>query len=158
MNLDEGRKALELIPYALYVVGVGKGAQAGAYAANWICQASFEPPLLMLGVKRGTRHHALIESVKVLVVNFLHEGQAGIAANFFRWRDAKNGRLGKVAFATGVTGAPILAEAPAYAECRLRRMLRGGDHDVAVAEVIEAVVRREGKPLLMSQTEWSYAG
>jgi len=152
------RRALGMIPYGLYVVGVGRGDEVGGYTANWISQASFDPPLLMLAVKRDARHHALIEKHGILVVNVLDSTQKRIAAAFMRWRDAKDGKIGDVAYSTGVTGAPILVEAPVFVECRVRRIVPGGDHDIVVAEVVEAVARREARPLLLSDTGWSYGG
>ena len=159
MKDARGRQlALGMIPYALYVVGVGRGDDVGAYTANWISQASFEPPLLMLGVKKDARHHALIEKHGVLVVNVLGEGQKSLAAAFMRWKDPEPGRIGGHAYTTGVTGAPILPDAPVSIECRVRRIVPGGDHDVVVAEVVETVTRREARPLLLSDTGWSYGG
>ncbi len=155
---DDRRQALGMIPYALYVVGVGRGGDVGAYTANWISQASFEPPLLMLAVKRDARHHALIEKHGVLAVNILDDGQKSMAAAFMRWKDPAEGTIGGYPYTTGVTGAPILPDAAASVECRVRRIVPGGDHDVVVAEVVETVARREARPLLLSDTGWSYGG
>lgn len=158
MDDHQKRRALESIPYAVYVVGVKQGDVLGAYTANWICQASFRPPLLMLGVKADGRQRACMESDPVLTVNLLDESQRSVAAAFVRWNEPRDGRLGGIGFTTGVTGTPILDDAPAYLECRVRRIVPGGDHDVAIAEVVEAVVRRDFSPLHLSQTGWSYGG
>lgn len=152
------RRVLERIPYALYVVGVGRGETVGAYTANWICQTSFEPPLLMLGVRKGARHHQLIAEERVLTVNFLASDQKKIAAAFMRWRDPENGRFGDIPFTTGRTGSPILTDAPAWVECEVLRIVAGGDHDVVVAEVVEAGVVRDAPPLMLSDTGWTYGG
>jgi len=158
VNERHKRAALEMIPYGLYVVGVGRGQDAGAYTANWVCQASFVPPLLMLGVKVSARPRKLIESERVLTVNFLGEGQKKIAASFIKWHGPKGETLAGHPFVTGVTGAPILADAPAYVECEVRQIVTAGDHDVVLAEVVEAGVRRASEPLMMSNTGWSYGG
>ena len=158
MDREQKKKALETIPYGIYVVGVRQGESMGAYTANWICQASFKPPLLMLGVKADGRQRQYIESDGVLTINLLDETQKAIAASFVRWIQPKDGRLGDVAYRTGVTGTPILEDAPAYVECRVRQIIKGGDHDIVIAEVVEAVFRRDFSPLLMSQTGWSYGG
>lgn len=158
MNQQHKSQALEMFPYGLYVVGVGKGETIGAYTANWVCQASFEPALVMLGVRRGARHHELIEKDRVLTVNILASDQKKIAATFMRWLEPQGGHFGSIAYTTGVTGAPILDDAPAYLECEVNEIVAGGDHDVVIARVIEAGHRRDASPLLLSDTGWTYGG
>ena len=67
-------------------------------------------------------------------------------------------KLGEVRCRTGVTGAPILEDAPGYVECRVRDILGGGDHDVVVGEVVEAGVHRDEPMLQLSETGWHYGG
>ncbi|GBD40458.1 hypothetical protein HRbin38_00316 [bacterium HR38] len=40
----------------------------------------------------------------------------------------------------------------------MRHIYEGGDHSVVVAEVVEAGVRQEAKPLIMWDTGWFYGG
>jgi flavin reductase (DIM6/NTAB) family NADH-FMN oxidoreductase RutF len=44
-------------------------------------------------------------------------------------------------------GAPVLADALAYADCRLAEILPGGDHDIFVGEIV-AGDASDGRPLL----------
>ena len=159
MRDEDKRAVLGMIPYGLYVVGVGRGEGCGAYVANWISQASFKPPLLMLGVLRKGRQHGIIESERALAVSFLASDQKDLASRFLRFQAADGGRLSGLAFTAGrATGAPVLDEAPGFVECRVRQIVAGGDHDVVLAEVVEAGWRRAATPLMLSDTSWSYAG
>lgn len=159
MRDEDKRGALAMIPYGLYVVGVGRGESSGAYVANWISQASFKPPLLMLGVLRKGRQHAIIESERALAVSFLASDQKEVASRFLSFQAAAGELLGGLAFTPGrATGSPVLDEAPGFVECRVRQIVAGGDHDVVVAEVVEAGWRRAAAPLMLSDTGWSYAG
>ena len=61
-------------------------------------------------------------------------------------------------FSSGVTGAPIIKESPAYWECRVVGVLEQGDHHVFLGEVVEAGVNGEAPTLLMRDTGWNYGG
>ena len=48
---------------------------------------------------------------------------------------------------TEVTGSPVLADALAWLDCRIREVHEGGDHSIVVGEVV-ACDAREGEPLV----------
>jgi flavin reductase (DIM6/NTAB) family NADH-FMN oxidoreductase RutF len=48
---------------------------------------------------------------------------------------------------TVVTGAPILREAFAYLDCRVRTMVDVGDHRLILVEVLAGAVRQPGEPM-----------
>jgi len=147
-----------MIPYGLYVVGVADGATVTAFTANFLSQCSFEPPLLMLGVTRDGKSHAILEKGRVFSVNMLASDQKEIAAAFFKAPEAKESRFGEFAFEPGRTGAPLLLVAPASVECKVIGIYPLGDHSVVVGEVVDAIVRREAKSLTMEMTGWKYGG
>ena len=53
MTMDPAQKkvALRAINYGLLVLTATDGTEYGAAGVNWLSQASFEPPLVMVGVK-----------------------------------------------------------------------------------------------------------
>ncbi len=55
-------------------------------------------------------------------------------------------------------GLPLLVEPPYWLEAEVREILKLGDHSLVVAEVVEAGVRFEAKPLVMWDTDWFYGG
>ncbi|GIX48398.1 MAG: hypothetical protein KatS3mg131_2609 [Candidatus Tectimicrobiota bacterium] len=61
MNEEAKKTALRMIPYGLYVL-TAEGASGAVAAAtvNWVTQASFSPPLVVVGVKADSGAHALI--------------------------------------------------------------------------------------------------
>ena len=61
--MDEKAKktALRMIPYGLYVLtGETAGGRVTASTVNWVTQASFEPPLVAVGVKVESNAHAIV--------------------------------------------------------------------------------------------------
>ncbi len=160
MDPEVKKQTLRLLTYGLYVLTAANEQEVAAGTVNWLSQASFEPPLIMVGVKRDSNLHRLIEDSGAFAVNVLGAGQKEIAAAFFRPSQVEGGRINGYAFEPGpATGAPLLTDLPAWFEARVTDAVRRGDHTVFVAEVINVGLRdAEAKPLEMWDTGWFYGG
>ncbi|CAB1129197.1 Diguanylate cyclase [Candidatus Hydrogenisulfobacillus filiaventi] len=159
--MDEAAKKTMLrgITYGLYVVGVRKGEELNAFTANWLTQASFQPPLVVLAAKAGTLSQEYIDAEGVFAVSVLAAGQKDLAAQFFKPAHRVGNKLGSAEFRLAPeTGCPVLTDTLGYFECRVRRTLAEGDHTVYLAEVVGAEVFRSGDPLAMRETGWNYGG
>ncbi len=160
--MDQAAKkhALRQITYGLYVLTAAHQDEVAAGTVNWLSQASFEPPLVMVGVKKDSRLHELIERSGQFAVNILAAGHKDLAAAFFRPTQVEGDRINGQPFEPGPkTGAPLLLAAPAWFEARVVDKVARGDHTVFVAEVVEAGVRDpEARPLVMWDTGWFYGG
>ena len=158
--MDEAAKktALRMIPYGLFVVGTRDGDKLTAAAINWLTQASFQPPLVVMGAKAGTASTAMIESSGLFCVNVLEAGQTGLASKFFAHVEPTGNRFGDVEFGLSPNGCPVLKDALAYFECRVRDKVALGDHTIFVGEVVEAGLQREGEPLTLAETGFKYGG
>ncbi|MCZ7528678.1 MAG: flavin reductase family protein [Acidimicrobiia bacterium] len=158
MDPDAKKQALRGITYGLYVISTADGDDVNAFAGNWVTQTSFDPPLVALGVKQGTTSQELIARGGVFAVNVLEAGQKDLAAKFFKPVRRVGNKFEDVDFTTGETGAPILADALRFFECRVVDTLERGDHWIYVGEVVNAGVQRDGAPLTLGETGWSYGG
>ncbi len=158
--MDEAAKktALRMIPYGLFVVGTRDGDRVTASAVNWLTQASFQPPLVALGAKVGTSSTAMIERSGLFCVNVLASGQTALASMFFAHVEPAGNKFGEVEFGLSPNGCPVLKDALAYFECRVREKVAIGDHAIFVGEVVEAGVQREGEPLTLAETGFKYGG
>lgn len=165
--MDEKAKkhTLRMIPYGLYVLtsrteGSMPGLEPGTSAAtvSWLSQASFDPPRVVVGLRKESTIWQRVEASGAFVVNVLGKGQKGIASAFFRHVEPENGTLAGHAFHRGITGAPILDEAPAYLECRVVQAVDAGDHTLYLADIIEAGVQNDLEPIDLAQTGWHYGG
>jgi len=158
--MDEQAKktALRKITYGLYVVGAKREGEVNASTVNWLSQCSFSPPLVMVGIKKGTTLHEMVTTGRVFSVNVLGENQKELAEHFFRPVHQVGDKLGEVKFHAGATGAPILEEAVAFFECEVTQVVEGGDHDIVIGRVVEAGVHRDVPPLVMASTGWHYGG
>ena len=80
--MDENTKktALRMIPYGLYVLTSADGrGSAAAATVNWVTQGSFQPPLVVVGVKVDSGAHDLIKHTNCFALNVLGKGQQGMA-------------------------------------------------------------------------------
>lgn len=158
--MDEAAKktVLRMFTYGLYAIGVRQDDEVNAFTANWICQASFEPPMVMLAVENDSRSLPMMHDSGIFSVNVYESGQRELAGHFGRRSKTHPDKMGDMPWEPGVTGAPLLPQALGHLECRIHGELPAGDHTVFIAEVVEASVRREGEPLTQRETGFRYFG
>src|SRR5262249_22693532 len=125
----------------------GKSGAAAA-TVNWVTQASFAPPLVVVGVKADSGAHSIIKEANAFALNVLGKGQQAMAYTFFKPAEEQGATVSGEDYRPGATGAPILANTPAFVECRLVSTVEMGDHSIFVGEVVEAGVAKaaEGRP------------
>ncbi len=149
MDADHKKTALRMIPYGIYVLTArsADGAPA-AGTVNWVTQSSFDPPLVVVGVKADSGIYGTLKEAGHFALNMLGKGQQGIAFTFFKPAEHDGETISGEPYREGTTGAPILANAPAALECRVAEIVERGDHHVVIGEVVEANVatRPQGRP------------
>jgi len=139
MNTDAKKTALRMIPYGIYVLTADDGrGHVAAATVNWVTQSAFAPPLVVVGVKADSGAYKIVSDSKNFALNMLGKDQKGLAFTFFKPAEAKDGKISGQAYRAGVTGAPILSDAPAAVECKVKHVVAEGDHHIVVGEVVEA--------------------
>ena len=63
-------------------------------------------------------------------------------------------------FHDGLTGAPILDQAPAYVDCEVRQTVEVGHHSLFIGEVVDAGFQadEDTEVLRMEDTRMNYGG
>src|SRR5260370_2345100 len=156
MDEKAKKQALLMIPYGLFVRGAAQGGKAPAARVKWLTQASFNPPLVVVGIKKDSGSHAMVKDSKRFSLSMLGAGQKPIAGAFFRHVEPKDGKFGDFAFQNGANGAPIITDAPASVECEVVGFYELGDHSIVVGKVTQAHINRDAEPLTMEETDWHY--
>ena len=143
MDPNVKKTTLRMIPYGLYVLTAAHAdGRVAAATINWVTQASFEPPLIAIGVKADSGAHSLIKDTKAFALNVLGKGQQAMAFTFFKPADKQGQTISGEPYRAGKTGAPILSSTPAYVECTLETTVEMGDHSIFVGRVVEAGVSK----------------
>jgi len=156
MDLDAKKTALRKIPHGVFIIGVAQDGQRNAFTGTWFTQVSFTPPLVALGVRKDSHSFAMIQQGQVFSVNFLGKDQKPVAEHFVK---PGGDKLAGIPHTPGSTGAPLLDEAIAFVECRVREIANAaGDHAVVIGEVVEAGVRTNEPALTLQDTGWHYGG
>ena len=159
MDPDVKKKVLRQITYGMYVVSSAADDVVSAGTVNWLSQAAFGPPLIMVGVKADSGLHEAVKKSNTFAVNVLSADQKQLAEDFFRPSKVEGNLVNGHPFTTGAnTGAPILDEVYCYFECTVTGSIEQGDHSIFVGEVVDAQARQDEKPLEMWQTGWFYGG
>ena len=151
---------LREIPYGMYVVGVRSGSDGdlNALIVSWLTQCSFDPPLIMIAVRQGTKSYDLVKEGRVFTINLVDKSEHELARQFVKPSDRVGDKLGAVSHIEEDTGAPILRKAFAYVECKVREIYEPGDHAIIIGEVVNAGRHGRGESLMCSDLHWHYAG
>ncbi len=150
-----------MIPYGMFVLTSRsqEGQDIGAATVNWVTQTSFSPPLVAVGVKADSSSHQHIKDTGVFAMNVISNDQLDLAFNFFKSHERDGDSIGGQAFVAGPeTGCALLANSPAWWECKVVGEVALGDHTLFVGEVLEAGVRSEDPAILMRDHNLNYGG
>ncbi len=158
--MDEAvkKQVLRLFTYGLYAVSVADGGEVNAFTANWLSQASFDPPMLMVSVENDSKSLSMIQRSQHFVVNVYESGQRDLAGALGKTAFKVPDKLKGLAYDLSETGCPLLHDALGWVECRVTGSVPAGDSTVFVAEVINVGLRREGEALTMKEAGFRHAG
>ena len=148
---DEFRSAMALVPTAVTIV-TAQGARGPAGAtANAVASLSLEPPLMLACLDRGSRTLATVKEAGAFGISVLGAGQAGLAREFAtkaphpeKFRDVSHVER---------QGVPLIDGAVAWIACRLRNLHDGGDHEIAIGDVID-LGGEGGDPLIFYRGDY----
>ena len=144
MDADAKKTALRMIPYGIYVMtSEDSDGTIAAATVNWVTQTSFDPPLVVIGVKSNSGIYQRIKRTDCFTLNMLGKGQQGAAFTFFKPTEKDGDKISGEAYHSGENGAPILNSAPASIECSVAEIIERGDHHIVIGEVTEAHVATE---------------
>ena len=117
----------------------------GGMTANALCSLSLEPPLALVCFQEDARTLPIVREGGRFGVNVLAADQEDLAGVFAsKMPEAEKLESAEHSF---VEGVPIIAGALAWAVCDLRDLIVGGDHIIAIGEVI-ALGHGRGHPLI----------
>lgn len=137
MDADAKKTTLRMIPYGIYVLTAESGDGIAAATVNWVTQTSFDPPLVVVGVKADSGAYQALKASNRFALNMLGKGQQGAAFTFFKPVEHEGNMLSGEPYRNGSTGVPILENAPAAAECSVAEIVERGDHHIVIGEVVD---------------------
>jgi flavin reductase (DIM6/NTAB) family NADH-FMN oxidoreductase RutF len=158
---DVRSDALRLLSGGLYVLTTCLTDTIHAAAVSWVSQVSFEPPLVLIALRRNSHLAHTVRKAHRFALNILGSGQAALAEPFLDTVTVPAGAdtMAGLAFRNSTAHCPLLLDSLGWLECRLAaEPAAPGDHCLMLGEVTAAGVRRSGAPLALWDTAWSYGG
>jgi flavin reductase (DIM6/NTAB) family NADH-FMN oxidoreductase RutF len=161
LDMQAKETALRQLTTGMLIVGSkGAGDEVNAMTANWVMQVSFHPPLVAVAVEQDAHTRALIDAGRVFSINVVRSGPdaEALVGKFVKPAKRAGNKLEDEEFTTGETGAPLLAKALSWFECRVVNRVEIGDHVLYVGEVVGAGLNGEGQPSTLTELGWHYGG
>lgn len=117
----------------------------GGMTANALCSLSLEPRLVLVCFQEEARTLPIVKDSGRFGVNILGADQEHVAG-VFASKVPEDEKLDSVEH-TFIEDVPIIAGVLAWAACDLRDLIAGGDHTIAIGEVI-TMGHSAGEPLI----------
>jgi flavin reductase (DIM6/NTAB) family NADH-FMN oxidoreductase RutF len=163
MTTDPMKEALRRMPYGFYSITSRNGDEVNAMVGNWLTQVSFEPRLVMFSLAKNAHTHDVVSAGGVFAINIFNKDDSDAIKHYTKSHAKNPAKMESAPWMPApITGCPILEGAAAVIECRMLQMVDiGGDHDLLVGEVVNAVILKPGDDhtsLTLPHMGWSYAG
>ena len=155
----EIKRALGQMVKGVQVVGAEHDGLVRAYTSHWVCQVSFEEPIVMASVSPRHDTHPLIAASGRFAVSILAADQIE-AGQYFSYPGRKFRYLADELL-TEVDGLPVVADSIAWLICEVEDVISGRyDHDLFFARVVATGTGRlDAPPLLYSSRHgWRITG
>jgi flavorubredoxin/flavin reductase (DIM6/NTAB) family NADH-FMN oxidoreductase RutF len=135
-QVDPTVQAVGRIVGSLCVVTARQDDVSSAMLADWVAQATFNPPGLTLAVAKDRAIESLLYRGNAFVLNILGEGKhLGLMKHFLKPFSPGEDRFVGVETQPAQNGCPTLKEAVAYLECTVDNRMDCGDHWLVYAVV-----------------------
>ncbi len=146
--------AFRAIPYGIYILTTGREAGVSAMVVSWVSQVSYDPPLLLVALRRDRLALPEIRENGYFSLSLLEAGQVSLVSDV-KWNSDPH-TLPLVA--PGEGAAPFVKDALACFACRMSSAAETGDHVLVVGEVLCTLRGRGGKALTTPDYGKNYIG
>ena len=133
---DPAVLALGRVIGSLCVLTTRKAELSGAMVASWVSQASFSPPGITVAVAKDRAVEALLHKGDRFALNVLAEGrETALMKQFLQPFEPGADRFAGLELDTSPAEQPLLPDALAWLDGKVRQRMECGDHWLIYAEV-----------------------
>ncbi len=147
--------AFDALVHGVYVVTTRLKDAVNGMTASWVSQVSLKPLLVMVSIAPPRYSHDLIKESGIFAINVLDGTQAELGKRFGYKSGRQVDKLAGLEWTTAATGAPILPQAYAYLDLKLKNTFTAGDHTLFVGEVVAAkILHPQVQPLVFKKSDF----
>jgi flavin reductase (DIM6/NTAB) family NADH-FMN oxidoreductase RutF len=152
------KRSLGQMMKGVQVVGAARGDERNLYCSHWVCQVSFDEPIVLASVSPKHDTHPLIADTGLFSVSILAGDQVA-AGQYFSYPGRKFRKLA-TELVEDWEGLPVVPDSISYLRCEVFDRKQLDDHELFFARV---TATREGRlrepPLLYSsRLGWRVTG
>lgn len=153
MSSDSVAGVLRRLNPEIWIITAAEGARRGGLVSTTVAQASIVPELPRITVGLAKQHATwpLVEGSGAFAAHLIDERLIDWVWRFGLQSGRDLDKFAGLELRTASTGAPVLAAALAWIECRVEARLDTGDRTLYLAEVIDGDLNRDAPPLTMQQ-------
>ena len=157
---DTIKTILRMFNYGLFVAASASPEGPRAATVSWAMQASFEPKLVAVAMRKGTAICQAAQASRRFSLHVVGAHQADFAKAFFKAPLGANGEMGGYRYGLSERGVPIQGAAVAWLECEvIEESSQTGDHAIFIASIVDGDVPVPGaEALALRDTPWHYGG
>ncbi|MDO9712669.1 flavin reductase family protein [Paracraurococcus lichenis] len=143
------RQAMRQLAGGVCAISIGQGEERGGLVATSVTSLSVEPPTLLVCINRQGASWPLIRRYRSFAVNLLADRHLGLAQRFAGQGGVHGAdRYLGAEWRTGVTGAPILADAMVAVDCEVEELIERHTHGIVIGRVRAVSTVREEQALV----------
>lgn len=143
----EIKRSLGQMMKGVQVVGAADEARRNLYCSHWLCQVSFDEPIVMASVSPKHDTHALIAATGVFSVSVLAADQVA-AGQYFSYPGRRFRHLA-TELVEDWDGLPVVPGSISYLRCEVFEHAAMADHELFFARVTATREGRLGEPPLL---------
>jgi flavin reductase (DIM6/NTAB) family NADH-FMN oxidoreductase RutF len=153
---EEWLETLAGMVHGIYVLTSADGEIVNGMIASWVCQVSYEPPMVLVAVHPNRYSYQLIEKSGAFALHLITAKHRDHLSRFKK-PDLEE-KFSSIAWSKGKTGCPILKDCLGYLECIVRARYSPGNHTLFIGEIVNARMISTGTPMSTLDYAGFYTG
>ncbi len=150
VDAESLKKTMRRWASGVTVVTSSDGQERAGLTVSSFTSISVDPPLILLSLQSFAPTLKMIEKTGVFAVSILTTTQADLSIQFAGFAKLPEGadKFYEVELKTSVTGAPIIADAASWMDCKLAAIYEAGLSRIVVGEVMATGQSEDILPLV----------
>jgi len=136
-------RSLGRLASGVYVITCQHENEPDGMLTTWIAQAAFEPPFITIAIKDGRPILDCVKEGTNLAVNVLSKNNTDIFKQFAKPHLSAADRFAGLELMPDLQFAPVFSKALSYLFGTVRKIVKAGDHNIVLAEVVGGAMLHE---------------